>query len=86
LYGDDVQVTADITAFKHASFGTDLLFQIGNTAAVVLPILPRHLLPMNRPYPCRNKQNNPYPRGPRHKAFPCPDDGVAFLPENGISV
>lgn len=40
LYGEDVLVTADITAFKHASFGTDLLFQIGNTAAVVLPILP----------------------------------------------
>lgn len=40
LYGDDVQVTAEITAFKHASFGTDLLFQVVGAAAAALPLLP----------------------------------------------
>ncbi len=40
LYGDDVQVTADIRAFKHASFGTDLVFQVMQAAAVTLPMLP----------------------------------------------
>jgi len=40
LYGEDVQVTADITSFKHASFGTDLLFQLAPAVAATLPILP----------------------------------------------
>ncbi|MDE2154663.1 MAG: hypothetical protein KGJ32_02040 [Xanthomonadaceae bacterium] len=40
LYGDEAQVTADITAFKHASFGTNLLFQVAPAIAATLPILP----------------------------------------------
>lgn len=40
LYGDEVEVRAEVTAFKHASFGTDLIFQVGNLAASVLPIIP----------------------------------------------
>lgn len=40
LYGEDVQVTADITAFKHASFGTDLMFQVMQATAATLPMLP----------------------------------------------
>ncbi|HEY0939528.1 MAG TPA: hypothetical protein VGE08_05480 [Steroidobacter sp.] len=40
LYGEDVQVTADITAFKHASFGTDLMFQVVQATAATLPMLP----------------------------------------------
>ena len=40
LYGDDVQVTAEVTAFKHASFGTDLLFQVIGATAATLPLLP----------------------------------------------
>jgi hypothetical protein len=40
LYGEDVQVTADITAFKHASFGTDLIFQVMQATAATLPMLP----------------------------------------------
>jgi hypothetical protein len=40
LYGDEVQVTADITAFKHASFGTDLMFQVMQATAATLPMLP----------------------------------------------
>lgn len=40
LYGEDVQVTADIAAFKHASFGTDLMFQVMQATAATLPMLP----------------------------------------------
>lgn len=40
LYGDNVEVTAAVTAFKHASFGTDLLFKISTATAALLPMLP----------------------------------------------
>ena len=40
IYGEDVQVKAEVTAFKHGSFGTDLLFEVVGAAAAMLPILP----------------------------------------------
>ncbi|MBH1655828.1 hypothetical protein U4I41_12790 [Stenotrophomonas maltophilia] len=40
VYGEDVYVKAEITAYKHASFGTDLLFQVVGASMAVLPLLP----------------------------------------------
>lgn len=40
VYGEDVHVKAEITAYKHASFGTDLLFQVVGASMAVLPLLP----------------------------------------------
>ncbi len=40
VYGEDVHVKAEVTAFKHGSFGTDLIFQVVGVAAIMLPILP----------------------------------------------
>lgn len=40
IYGEDVHVKAEVTAFKHGSFGTDLLFEVVGAAAAMLPILP----------------------------------------------
>jgi hypothetical protein len=40
IYGEDVHVKAEVTAFKHASFGTNLLFEVVGAAATILPILP----------------------------------------------
>jgi hypothetical protein len=40
IYGEDVHVKAEVTAFKHASFGTDLFFEVVGGAAAILPILP----------------------------------------------
>mgnify|MGYP001472045066 FL=1 len=40
IYGDDVYVKAEVTAFKHGSFGTDLLFEVVGAAASILPMMP----------------------------------------------
>jgi len=40
IYGEDVYVKAEVTAFKHGSFGTDLLFEVVGAAAAILPMLP----------------------------------------------
>lgn len=40
VYGEDVQVKAEITAFKHGSFGTDLLFEVVGAAAAIFPVIP----------------------------------------------
>ena len=40
IYGEDVYVKAEVTAFKHGSFGTDLLFEVVGAAAANLPMLP----------------------------------------------
>lgn len=40
IYGEDVHVKAEVTAFKHGSFGTDLLFEVVGVAAAILPMLP----------------------------------------------
>lgn len=40
LYGEDVQVKAEVTAYKHASFGTDLLFEVVGASMAVLPFIP----------------------------------------------
>jgi len=40
VYGEDVHVRAEISAYKHASFGTDLLFQVVGASMTVFPILP----------------------------------------------
>lgn len=40
LYGDDVVVKAEVTAYRHASFGTDLLFEVIGAAPVLLAMYP----------------------------------------------
>lgn len=40
IYGENVHIKAEVTAFKHGSFGTDLLFEVVGAAAAMLPILP----------------------------------------------
>jgi len=40
IYGEDVHVKAEVTAFRHGSFGTDLLFEVVGAAAAILPMLP----------------------------------------------
>jgi len=40
IYGDDVFVKAEVTAFRRGSFGTDLLFEVLGAAAPLLPMLP----------------------------------------------
>lgn len=40
IYGEDVFVKAEVTAFKHGSFGTDLLFEVVGATAAILPLLP----------------------------------------------
>lgn len=40
IYGENVYVKAEVTAFKHGSFGTDLLFEVVGAAAAILPMLP----------------------------------------------
>lgn len=40
IYGEDVYVKAEVTAFKHGSFGTDLLYEVVGAAAAILPMLP----------------------------------------------
>lgn len=40
IYGEDVHVKAEVTAFKHASFGTDLLFEVVGASAAILPLIP----------------------------------------------
>lgn len=40
IYGEDVHVKAEVTAFRHGSFGTDLLFEVIGAAAATLPMLP----------------------------------------------
>jgi hypothetical protein len=40
IYGEGVQVKAEVTAFQHGSFGTGLLFEVIGAAATMLPMLP----------------------------------------------
>lgn len=40
IYGEEVHVKAEVTAFRHGSFGTDLVFEVVGTAAAILPMLP----------------------------------------------
>lgn len=43
LYGDDVIVRAEVTAYKHASFGTDLLFEVMGIAPALVAMYPNLL-------------------------------------------
>ncbi len=40
LYGEEVQVKAEVNAFQRGSFGTDLVFQVIQVSAAILPLIP----------------------------------------------
>ncbi|MCX7563771.1 hypothetical protein OS176_09540 [Xanthomonadaceae bacterium XH05] len=50
VYGDEVKVTAKVTALKHSSFAVDLLFSIAGLSPLLLQVLPdaRNLVGMVR--------------------------------------